>query len=62
VGRGKKRGAGYRGKRERGESRWNCDSSDSDSSFYFLRTNRSIFDNRENGLLYFAYVIAVISV
>jgi len=29
----------------------------------FLRlTSRSIFDNRENGLPYFTYVVAVISV
>jgi len=31
--------------------------------YYFLRlTSPSIFDNRENGLLYFTYVVAVISV
>jgi len=44
--------------REGGKSRWNCDSSD-----YFLwLISQSIFDNRENGLPYFTYIVAVISV
>jgi len=49
---------GIKKRREREGESWNCDSSD-----YFLRlTSRLIFNNRENGLPYFTYVVAVISV
>jgi len=56
---GRERGRGYGGKRERGGKIVRTVI----VVIIFLKlTSRSIFDNRENGLPYFTYVVAVISV
>jgi len=60
VGRGRRRGKKRKRKRGGEESLELCN--DFFLLFLFLRlTSQSIFDNRENGLPYFTYVVTVLS-